>query len=62
MISAKKIAFEMTVKLELHAKFDTWTKKQFDNNVNSETTKILEEFFQINYFSYIVEMPFFALE
>ena len=37
-------------------------KKQFDENVNDETTQSVEEYFRINYFIYIVDQAISSIE
>ena len=37
-------------------------KKQFDENVNDETTQSTEEYFRINYFLYIVDQAISSIE
>ncbi|KAG5577419.1 hypothetical protein H5410_057553 [Solanum commersonii] len=53
MISTKEIAYEMNIKPEFR-------KKQFDKDIDSETTKSLET--RVDYFIYIGDQAIFSLQ
>ena len=53
MNSSKEIATKMEIEPIFCEKYIIRTKKQFDENVNDETTQSVEEYFRINYFLYI---------
>ena len=53
MISAKKITFEMNIKLKFREKRIRRREKQFDENIENEIIKSLQESFRIDYFLYI---------
>ena len=55
MISSKKIAISMEIELVFREKQIIYRKKQFDENVNKETTQSAEKSFRINYFLFIVD-------
>ncbi|PIN09162.1 hypothetical protein CDL12_18255 [Handroanthus impetiginosus] len=62
MISAKEIASEMNIEPEFRDKRVLRRKKQFDENIDIETIKTLEESFRIDYFLYIVDQAIFSLQ
>ena len=62
MISAKEIALEMNIEPEFRKKCVIHRKKQFDENVDNEITKSLEESFRVDYFLYIVDQAIFLLQ
>ena len=51
----KEIATKMEIELIFREKSIIRRKKQFDENVNDETTQFAKEYFRINYFLYIVD-------
>ena len=53
MNSSKEIASKMEIEPIFREKRIIRRKKQFDENVNDETTQSVEEYFRINYFLYI---------
>ena len=55
MNSSKEIATKTEIKPTFREKRIIRRKKQFDENVNDETTQSAEEYFRINYFLYIVD-------
>jgi len=62
MISAKEIAFEMNIEPEFRKKRVISRKKKFDENVDNEISKSLEESFRVDYFLYIVDKAIFSLQ
>ncbi|XP_059277622.1 uncharacterized protein LOC132031704 [Lycium ferocissimum] len=62
MISAKEIASEMNIEPEFRKKRVIFRKKQFDENVDNEVTKSLEESFRVDYFLYIVDQAILSLQ
>ena len=58
----KEIATKMEIELIFREKSIIRRKKQFDENVNDETTQSAEEYFRINYFLYIVDQAIFSIE
>ncbi|KAG5587337.1 hypothetical protein H5410_047771 [Solanum commersonii] len=60
MISAKEIALEMNIELIFRKKRVIYRKKQFDENVDNEITRSLEESFRVDYFLYIVDQAIFS--
>ena len=55
MNSSKEIATKMEIELIFREKSIICRKKQFDENVNDETTQFTEKYFRNNYFLYIVD-------
>ena len=53
MNSSKEIASKMEIEPIFCEKRIIRRKKQFDENFNDETTQSAEEYFRVNYFSYI---------
>ena len=55
MISTKKITYDMNINLNFVTFMSAMisTKKQFDENMDNEITKSLEESFRVDYFRYI---------
>ncbi|KAM3731731.1 hypothetical protein ACB098_11G004400 [Castanea mollissima] len=62
MNSSKEIATKMEIKPIFREKRIIRRKKQFDENVNNETTQSAEEYFRINYFLYIVDQAISSIE
>ncbi|XP_070052329.1 uncharacterized protein [Nicotiana tomentosiformis] len=62
MISAKEIAFEMNIESEFRKKRVISRKKKFDENVDNEISKSLEESFRVDYFLYIVDKAIVSLQ
>ena len=65
MNSSKEIATKMEIKLIFRKKRIIRRKKQFDENVNNETTQSAEEYFRINYiyiYIYIVDQAISSIE
>ena len=62
MNSSKEIATKMEIEPIFREKCIIRTKKQFDENVNDETTQSVEEYFRINYFLYIVDQAISSIE
>ena len=62
MNSSKEIATKMEIEPIFREKCIIRRKKQFDENVNDETTQSAEEYFRINYFLYIVDQAIFSIE
>jgi len=62
MISAKEIAYEMNIEPEFRKKRIAFRKKRFDENIDDEITKSLEESFRVDYFIYIVDQAIFSLQ
>ncbi|XP_020258942.1 zinc finger MYM-type protein 1-like [Asparagus officinalis] len=62
MTIAKEIATEMEIDSVFQVKRQIRRKKQFDENVNEETTQSAEESFRINYFLYIVDQAIGSLK
>ncbi|KAK4729430.1 hypothetical protein R3W88_022418 [Solanum pinnatisectum] len=62
MISAKEIALEMNIEPVFRKKRVIYRKKQFDENVDNEITRSLEESFRVDYFLYIVDQAIFSLQ
>ncbi|KAG5568160.1 hypothetical protein H5410_064825, partial [Solanum commersonii] len=62
MILAKEIALEMNIEPEFRKKRVIYRKKQFDENVDNEITRSLEESFRVDYFLYIVDQAIFSLQ
>ena len=58
----KEIATKMEIELIFREKSIIRRKKQFDENVNDETTQFAEEYFRINYFLYIVDQAISSIE
>ena len=59
MNSFKEIATKMEIEPIFCGKRIIRKKKQFDENVNDETTQSAEEYFRINYFLYIQQIKLF---
>lgn len=55
IISAKEIAFEMDIELKFREKRIIRRKKQFDEIIDNEVIKSLEESFKTDYFLYIID-------
>ncbi|KAK4724573.1 hypothetical protein R3W88_027352 [Solanum pinnatisectum] len=62
MILAKEIALEMNIEPVFRKKRVIYRKKQFDENVDNEITRSLEESFRVDYFLYIVDQAIFSLQ
>ena len=62
MNSSKEIATKMEIEPIFHEKCIICRMKQFDENVNDETTQSTEEYFRINYFLYIVDQAISSIE
>ena len=62
MNSSKKIALEMEIEPVFREKHIIHRKKQFDENVQNETTCFVEESFRIDYFLYIVDKTISLIE
>ena len=62
MNSSKEIAAKMEIEPIFPKKRIIRRKKQFDENVNDETTQSTEEYFRINYFLYIVDQTISSIE
>jgi hypothetical protein len=62
LISAKEIAFEMDIEPKFREKRISRRKKQFDENVEDEIVKSLQESFRIDYFLYIVDKAITTLQ
>ncbi|KAL4629214.1 hypothetical protein ACB092_05G292000 [Castanea dentata] len=62
MNSSKEIATKMEIESIFREKRIIRRKKQFDENVNDETTQSAEEYFRINYFLYIVDQAISSIE
>jgi len=62
MISAKEISYEMNIEPEFRKKRIAFRKKRFDENIDDEITKSLEESFRVDYFIYIVDQAIFSLQ
>ena len=62
MNSSKEIATKMEIEPIFHEKHIIRRKKQFDENVNDETTQSTKEYFRINYFLYIVDQAISSIE
>ncbi|KAL4622082.1 hypothetical protein ACB092_06G271700 [Castanea dentata] len=62
MDSSKEIATKMEIEPIFREKRIIRRKKQFDENVNDETTQSAEEYFRINYFLYIVDQAISSIE
>ena len=62
MNSSKEIATKMEIEPIFREKRIIGRKKQFDDNVNDETTQSVEEYFRINYFLYIVDQTISSIE
>ncbi|KAK4710448.1 hypothetical protein R3W88_004961 [Solanum pinnatisectum] len=62
MISAKEIALEMNIEPVFRKKRVIYRKKQFDEKVDNEITRSLEESFRVDYFLYIVDQAIFSLQ
>ncbi|KAM4072324.1 hypothetical protein ACB094_11G129900 [Castanea mollissima] len=62
MNSSKEIATKMEIEPIFREKRIIRRKKQFDENVNDETTQSAEEYFRINYFLYIVDQAISSIE
>ncbi|KAG6716979.1 hypothetical protein I3842_04G075200 [Carya illinoinensis] len=61
MISSKEIAISMEIELVFREKQIIYRKKQFDENVNKETTQSAKESFRINYFLFIERLNELAI-
>ncbi|KAL4614534.1 hypothetical protein ACB092_07G060100 [Castanea dentata] len=59
---SKEIATKMKIEPIFREKCIIRMKKQFDENVNDETTQSAEEYFRINYFLYIVDQAISSIE
>ena len=57
-----KIALEMEIEHVFREKCIIHKKKQFDENVQNETTCFVEESFRIDYFLYIVDKTISSIE
>ncbi|KAL2605097.1 hypothetical protein AAZX31_09G122000 [Glycine max] len=62
LISTKEIAFEMDIEPKLPEKRISRRKKQFDENIQDEIVKSLQESFRIDYFLYIVDKVITTLQ
>ncbi|KAH1264719.1 hypothetical protein GmHk_01G000576 [Glycine max] len=62
LISTKEIAFEMDIEPKFHEKRISCRKKQFDENVEDEIIKSLQESFRIDCFLYIVDKTIITLQ
>ena len=62
MNSSKEIATKMEIKLIFREKRIIRRKKQFDENVNDETTQSAKEYFRINNFLYRVDQAISSIE
>ncbi|KAH1249266.1 hypothetical protein GmHk_05G012662 [Glycine max] len=62
LISTKEIAFEMDIEPKFYEKRINRRKKQFDENVEDEIVKSLQESFRIDYFLYIVDKTIATLQ
>ncbi|KAM4115680.1 hypothetical protein ACJW30_04G169000 [Castanea mollissima] len=62
MNSSKEIATKMEIEPIFREKRIIRRKKQFDENVNDETTQSAKEYFRINYFLYIVDQAISSIE
>ncbi|KAL4639263.1 hypothetical protein ACB092_03G204900 [Castanea dentata] len=62
MNSSKEIATKMEIEPIFREKRIIRRKKQFDENINDETTQSAEEYFRINYFLYIVDQAISSIE
>ena len=62
LISTKEIAFEMDIEPKFYEKRISRRKKQFDENVEDEIVKSLQESFRIDYFLYIADKTITTLQ
>ena len=62
MISSKEITSQMDIEPKFHDKRIIHRRKQFDENVDNEIIRSLEESFRIDYFLYIVDQAIFSLQ
>ena len=62
LISTKEIAFEMDIEPKLPEKRISRRKKQYDENIQDEIVKSLQESFRIDYFLYTVDKAITTLQ
>jgi len=58
----RKLFFEMNIEPEFREKCMKRKKKQFDENIDNEIVKSLQEYFRIDYFLYIVDKTITKLQ